>query len=98
MPNYHTIIIGAGLAGLTAACHLAQAGKKTLLVSGGVGTLVLASGCIDVLGYQPTDSKTPPITSADSKALFERVTSWAASVRTRKSGSEPSTINFSRGP
>jgi glycerol-3-phosphate dehydrogenase subunit B len=59
MPIYHTIVIGAGLAGLTTAAYLAKAGKKTLLISGGIGSLVLASGCIDVLGYQPTDSKTP---------------------------------------
>ena len=59
MPKYHTIVIGAGLAGLTSACYLAQAGKKTLLISGGIGALTLASGCIDVLGYRPADSKTP---------------------------------------
>ncbi len=59
MPTYHTIVIGAGLAGLTSAAYLAQAGRKTLLISGGIGALALASGCIDVLGYQPADSKTP---------------------------------------
>ncbi len=70
MPRYHTIVIGAGLAGLTAACTLAQAKKKTLLVSSGIGALVLSSGCIDVLGYQPTDSKTPLLSPLDGLPAF----------------------------
>lgn len=59
MSRYETVVIGAGLAGLVAACHLAQADRKVLVVSAGTGALVLASGGIDVLGYQPADSMTP---------------------------------------
>lgn len=54
--RYNTIVIGAGLAGLTTACQLVQTGRKTLLVATGVGALLLASGGIDVLGFQPADS------------------------------------------
>ena len=32
MSDYHTIIVGAGLAGLVAACEVAQAGKRVLVV------------------------------------------------------------------
>ncbi len=47
------VVIGAGLAGLTAATRLAQAGHNTLLISFGVGGLHLSPGVIDVLGYAP---------------------------------------------
>jgi glycerol-3-phosphate dehydrogenase subunit B len=59
MSRYDAIVIGAGLAGLTTAGQLAQADKKVLLVSTGAGALLLASGCIDVLGYHPAGSKEP---------------------------------------
>jgi len=59
MRRYDTIIIGAGLAGFTTACQLAQAGQKVLLVANGAGALLLASGCVDVLGFQPVDSREP---------------------------------------
>ncbi|MDX1524485.1 MAG: FAD-binding protein, partial [Anaerolineae bacterium] len=59
MSRYDTIVMGAGLAGLTTACQLAQANKKVLVVAAGIGTLLLASGCIDVLGFQPADSLEP---------------------------------------
>lgn len=59
MSRYDTIVVGAGLAGLTTACHVAQANKKVLLVSTGAGSLLLGTGCVDVLGYQPPESKEP---------------------------------------
>ncbi len=59
MSNYDTIVIGAGLAGLTAAGQLAQVGQKVLLVAQGEGALLLSSGAIDVLGFQPVDSIEP---------------------------------------
>jgi glycerol-3-phosphate dehydrogenase subunit B len=59
MSRYETIIIGAGLAGLVAACHLARANRKVLVLATGTGALVLASGGIDVLGYQPAEAMTP---------------------------------------
>jgi glycerol-3-phosphate dehydrogenase subunit B len=51
------------------ACRLAQANKNVLLVASGIGALLLASGCIDVLGYQPVDSRTPvkdPLSNLDA--------------------------------
>ncbi|MBN1992064.1 MAG: glycerol-3-phosphate dehydrogenase subunit GlpB [Anaerolineae bacterium] len=59
MSKYETIVIGAGLTGLTAACQLARANKKVLLVAQGMGALLLSSGAMDVLGFQPADSPAP---------------------------------------
>ena len=59
MSSYDTLVIGAGLAGLTTANQLVQAGQKVLLIATGAGALLLASGCIDVLGFQPPDSGKP---------------------------------------
>jgi glycerol-3-phosphate dehydrogenase subunit B len=47
------VVVGAGLAGLTAALRLAEAGKPTTLVSKGVGATHLSPAGIDVLGYAP---------------------------------------------
>lgn len=47
------IVIGAGLAGLTAALRLRQAGKSVTLLTKGIGGLQLGQGSIDVLGYGP---------------------------------------------
>lgn len=69
MSRYDTIVIGAGLSGLTTACQLAQAQQKVLLVARGAGALLLASGCIDVLSFQPADSMEPvknPLGSLDN--------------------------------
>ena len=59
MTRYDTVVIGAGLAGLTTACQLAQRNQRVLVVATGIGALLLASGCIDVLGFQPADSLEP---------------------------------------
>lgn len=45
------VVIGAGLAGLSAALRLAQGGKKVLLVTKGEGGMQLSQGTIDILGY-----------------------------------------------
>lgn len=45
------IVIGAGLAGLTAALRLAQGGHSVRLVTKGSGGLRLSQGSIDLLGY-----------------------------------------------
>jgi len=49
--NYDVVVIGAGLAGLTAALRLAEQGLRVLVVATGVGGTHLAPATIDVLGY-----------------------------------------------
>ena len=52
--HYDVIVIGAGLAGLVAAVRQAQAGRSTLLLAKGQGSLPWSSGCIDLWpGEQP---------------------------------------------
>ena len=48
--TYDTVVIGAGLAGLTAALRLADEGRRVLVVAKGVGSTHLAPPTIDVLG------------------------------------------------
>jgi glycerol-3-phosphate dehydrogenase subunit B len=49
--TYDVVVIGLGLAGLTAALRLAEQGQRVLLVAKGVGGTHLAPATIDVLGY-----------------------------------------------
>ena len=53
------LVVGAGLAGLTAVWQLAAQQKKVRLVSKGWGATHWHSGCIDVLGYYPVDEPEP---------------------------------------
>ncbi|MEA2321377.1 MAG: glycerol-3-phosphate dehydrogenase subunit, partial [Solirubrobacteraceae bacterium] len=52
-PGYDALVIGAGLAGLSAATRLAEAGARVMLIAKGAGAPLLAPGTIDVLGYAP---------------------------------------------
>jgi len=54
------LVIGAGTAGLTAGIRLAEGGLKVLVVATGEGSLPLASGTVDVLGYAPDPVESPP--------------------------------------
>lgn len=58
MNEQTTLIIGAGLAGLTAAWRVAAAGQKVRLITKGWGTTHWHAGCVDVLGYYPLDVQT----------------------------------------
>ena len=49
--SYDTVVIGAGLAGLTAALRLTERGQRVLIVARGVGATHLAPATVDVLGY-----------------------------------------------
>jgi len=53
MPSVDVIVLGAGMAGLTAAVRLAEAGLRVTTVAKGYGSLRLAPATIDVLGYDP---------------------------------------------
>jgi len=50
------LVIGAGLAGLTAAWRAATNGKKVKVIAKGWGATHWASGGIDLLGYYPVSS------------------------------------------
>jgi glycerol-3-phosphate dehydrogenase subunit B len=49
--TYDVVVIGVGLAGLTAALRLAEQGQRVLVVAKGIGGTHLAPATIDVLGY-----------------------------------------------
>ncbi|MFZ2166100.1 MAG: FAD-binding protein, partial [Propionibacteriaceae bacterium] len=53
MSTPHVVVIGSGLAGLTAAHRLMAGGARVTLVTKGLGGLQLSQGTIDVLGYAP---------------------------------------------
>ena len=61
MRTSDVIVIGGGLAGLTAAITAAGRGKKVTLMTSGAGTLAIGGGTIDILGYAAgsTPVKTP---------------------------------------
>ena len=50
-PSYDVLVIGAGLAGLSAAARLAESGARVMVIAKGVSATHLAPGTIDVLGY-----------------------------------------------
>jgi glycerol-3-phosphate dehydrogenase subunit B len=52
-PAADVIVLGAGMAGLTAAIRLAEAGLRVVTVAKGYGSLRLAPATIDILGYGP---------------------------------------------
>jgi glycerol-3-phosphate dehydrogenase subunit B len=49
--SYDVIVVGAGLAGLTAALRLAENDQRVLVIAKGNGATHLAPSAIDVLGY-----------------------------------------------
>jgi glycerol-3-phosphate dehydrogenase subunit B len=51
------LVIGAGLAGLTAALAAAEAGLRTAIVARGLGALHWSAGTLDLLGYLPDDEQ-----------------------------------------
>jgi len=57
--HHDVVVVGAGLAGLTAAVRLAESGARVLVVAKGIGATHLSPGTIDVLGYAPARVERP---------------------------------------
>jgi glycerol-3-phosphate dehydrogenase subunit B len=76
--SYDTVVIGAGLAGLTAALRLAEEGQRVVVLAKGVGATHLAPATIDVLGYAdgPVDSPArvlPEFAAANPEHPYARI-------------------------
>lgn len=50
---YDVVVLGCGVAGLTAAVQLAEGGARVCVLAKGVGSTHLAPGTVDVLGHDP---------------------------------------------
>ena len=59
MSHHDVVVVGTGLAGLTAAVRLAESGARVLVVAKGIGATHLSPGTIDVLGYAPARVEHP---------------------------------------
>jgi glycerol-3-phosphate dehydrogenase subunit B len=57
--SYDAVVLGAGVAGLTAATQLAEGGARVCVLAKGVGSTHLAPGTVDVLGYAPDRVESP---------------------------------------
>ena len=51
--QYDVVVLGCGVAGLTAAVQLAEGGARVCVLAKGVGSTHLAPGTVDVLGHTP---------------------------------------------
>jgi len=57
--HHDVVVVGAGLAGLTAAVRLAEDGARVLVLAKGVGATHLSGGTIDLFGYAPERVERP---------------------------------------
>lgn len=60
------VVVGAGIAGLTAALRLREAGHEVVLASKGIGGLQLSQGTVDVLGYLEGSRVDDPLGAIDT--------------------------------
>jgi glycerol-3-phosphate dehydrogenase subunit B len=61
--TYDTVVVGAGLAGLTTALRLAEEGQRVAVLARGVGATHLAPATVDVLGYSGEERVASPAAS-----------------------------------
>lgn len=61
MRQSDVIVIGAGLAGLTAAAAAVRSGKSVTVLAKGAGTVAFGGGVIDLLGYVDGEPVTNPL-------------------------------------
>lgn len=66
MKESDVVVIGGGLAGLTAAAVSASRGKKVTLLAKGAGTLAFGGGSIDLLGYCGEQPVNNPLQAIDN--------------------------------
>jgi glycerol-3-phosphate dehydrogenase subunit B len=66
--HYDVVVLGCGVAGLTAAVRLAEGGAKVCVLAKGVGSTHLAPGTIGVLGHDPDLVEHPGAALADFAA------------------------------
>src|SRR3954469_24843128 len=59
MSHHDAVVVGAGVAGLTAAVRLAEGGARVVVLAKGVGATHLSPVTIDVLGYDPDRVERP---------------------------------------
>ncbi len=57
--SYDAVVLGVGVAGLTAATRLAEGGARVCVLAKGIGSTHLAPGTVDVLGYGPERVEEP---------------------------------------
>jgi glycerol-3-phosphate dehydrogenase subunit B len=57
--SYDSVVVGAGLAGMTAAVRIAESGLRCVAVAKGVGSLYLGGATIDFLGYSDGPVENP---------------------------------------
>jgi glycerol-3-phosphate dehydrogenase subunit B len=57
--HYDVVVIGAGVAGLSAATRLAESGARVCVLAKGIGSTHLAAGTVDVLSYDPDRVESP---------------------------------------
>lgn len=64
------LVIGAGLAGLTAGWQLAARGRRVRVIAKGWGALYWHAGCVDVLGHYPLMGGEPISSPAEAVAAL----------------------------
>ena len=81
---FDCVIVGAGLAGMTAGVRLAESGARVAVIARGVGSLHLGGATIDILGYAPEPVDSPRMAldqfiSANPEHPYARVGTAAVS-------------------